>query len=104
MAEAFKEAGMAIVYTSVALVFGFSMFLLSSFVPIFYFGWLVASTMIATTIAALVLLPSVIICFKLDLSTELRWKVLNWLNLGKMFDLDDRPEDMEIERTEEKIA
>ncbi|MCP5106337.1 MAG: MMPL family transporter [bacterium] len=68
MTETFKEAGMAIVYTSIALVAGFSVLMLSQFKPIFFLGWLIAGTMVATTIAALVLLPAVIVYFKLPMT------------------------------------
>ena len=70
MTETYREAGLAIVYTSVALVFGFSVFLFSNFAPIFNFGWLLTSTMVATTFAALVLLPAVIVLFNINLARE----------------------------------
>lgn len=52
------QAGLAIVYTSIALILGFSVLLFSEFVPVFYLGLLVALTMISTTASALLLLPA----------------------------------------------
>ncbi|MCP4131295.1 MAG: MMPL family transporter [bacterium] len=89
MKRTYVEAGMAIVYTSIALIFGFSVLLLSEFKPIMFLGWLVASTMIATTIAALLLLPAVIIFFKIPLEKELDWAVFKRLNLNRFFELDE---------------
>ncbi len=86
----YREAGMAIVYTSIALILGFSVLMLSEFVPVFYLGWLVASTMIATTIAALVLLPSVILLLKIPVDRECNSVILNFINFNKFFQLDNR--------------
>lgn len=57
---AHQEAGLAVVYTSLALIFGFSVLMLSNFVPVFYLGLLVAGVMLSTTFGALVVLPAVI--------------------------------------------
>lgn len=89
MVASHNEAGVAIVYTSLALVFGFSVLLFSKFVPIMYLGLLVTATMIVTTISALLLLPSVIVLFRLPLDKELDWKILRWLNLNALFKLDE---------------
>ncbi|MEA3470829.1 MAG: MMPL family transporter, partial [Thermodesulfobacteriota bacterium] len=53
-------SGKAIVFTSLALVFGFSVLITSHFRPVALFGILTAATMINTTIGALLILPSVI--------------------------------------------
>jgi len=53
-------SGKAILFTSLALVFGFSTLITSNFLPIAMFGILTATTMINTTIGALLILPSVI--------------------------------------------
>jgi len=97
--ETYKEAGMAIIYTSVALILGFSMLLFSKFLPFFDFAWLVVSTMAATTISALVLLPSVIIFFNLKIDKELNWKLFKIINFGKVF--DDKES---LDNKENKIA
>jgi len=55
-----QAAGKAIIFTSLALTFGFSVLLLSTFKPLIDFGLLMMLTMTATTIGALLLLPSVI--------------------------------------------
>lgn len=56
-------AGKAIIYTSVALIFSFTVLYTSSFMPIIYLGILVALTMINATIATLLFLPSIVLCF-----------------------------------------
>ncbi len=53
-------SGKAIIFTSIALVFGFSVLITSNFLPIALFGILTATTMINTTLGALLVLPSVI--------------------------------------------
>ncbi|MBN2041927.1 MAG: MMPL family transporter [Spirochaetes bacterium] len=58
--KSYNEAGMAITYTSIALILGFSVFMFSEFKVLFYFGWLVAFNMVITTIAALVVLPAAV--------------------------------------------
>ncbi|MDY6932595.1 MAG: MMPL family transporter [Spirochaetota bacterium] len=79
-------AGKAIIFTSMALVLGFAVFLLSTFKPNMYFGILIAITMIATTIGALVVLPSVIKATKASLeeskSESIIWK---YLYIGRLF-------------------
>jgi len=53
-------SGRAITYTSLALISGFSILVLSNFTPIILFGILSAVTMVATTLGALIILPAVI--------------------------------------------
>ncbi|MCP4133636.1 MAG: MMPL family transporter [bacterium] len=71
-------SGKAIIYTSAALIFGFLILSVSNFNPIVLFGKLVALTMIATTIGALLVLPSVIKATGVSLeeteSGSLLWK------------------------------
>ncbi|MDO9264401.1 MAG: efflux RND transporter permease subunit, partial [Desulfosalsimonadaceae bacterium] len=55
-----QAAGKAIIFTSLALIFGFSVMLLSTFKPLIQFGLLMMLTMTATTIGALLVLPSAI--------------------------------------------
>jgi hypothetical protein len=55
-----EASGKAIIYTSLALVFGFSVLELSTFRPLVLFGMLMGITMTATTIGALLILPSAI--------------------------------------------
>lgn len=62
-----EEAGLAIIYTSMALIFGFAMLMLSNFNPVFYLGMLISGVMLATTIGALVVLPSVIVALNLKI-------------------------------------
>ncbi len=89
MIHTHREAGVAIVYTSLALIFGFTVLTFSEFIPVIYLGLLVVSTMFSTTITALVLLPSVIVLLKLPIDKELNWRVLRFINLNKLFKLDE---------------
>jgi len=92
--DAIKEtlhiSGKAIIYTSMALILGFSVFLLSNFKPNAYVGMLVAITMVATTLGALVVLPSTIkltgFSFEESGSKSPIWK---YLYIGKYFGLED---------------
>lgn len=88
IAATHKEAGMAIVYTSLAIICGFSVFMFSEFKPVFYLGWLVAFTMLSTTISALVLLPAVINFLKIDLQKESKNKIFKWFDLNKLFNVE----------------
>ena len=55
-----EVAGKAILFTSMALIFGFSVMGLSTFKPLILFGVLMVITMAATTIGALLVLPCAI--------------------------------------------
>jgi predicted RND superfamily exporter protein len=67
-----ESSGKAIIYTSLALIFGFSVMELSVFRPLVLFGLLMGITMIATTIGALLVLPSAIKFTKVKLVQENR--------------------------------
>jgi hypothetical protein len=60
IANALKVSGKAIIYTSMALIAGFAVLTTSSFKPVILFGLLMAVTMAATTIGALLVLPAVL--------------------------------------------
>ena len=81
-----RVSGKAIIYTSLALIFGFSVLTISSFKPVILFGILMAITMIATTIGALLVLPSVIRLTRVNLmrSRSRIWKVINIARFFKM--------------------
>jgi predicted RND superfamily exporter protein len=57
MAVTIREAGRAIVFTSATMVLGFSIFTVASFRPVVYFGGLTALSMITTSVAALFIVP-----------------------------------------------
>jgi predicted RND superfamily exporter protein len=59
-----ESIGHAMYFTSVTIVIGFSILVLSSFIPSIYFGLLVGLAMLIALIAALTLLPQLIIVFK----------------------------------------
>ncbi|MGD9158271.1 MAG: MMPL family transporter [Desulfobacteraceae bacterium] len=56
--------GHAMYYTSVTIIIGFSILVLSNFIPTIYFGLLTGLAMLIALIAALTLLPQLLIFFK----------------------------------------
>ena len=56
--------GYAMYYTSVTIIMGFSILALSNFIPSIYFGLLTGLAMLIALIAALTLLPQLIVVFK----------------------------------------
>jgi len=56
--------GHAMVYTSVAIIIGFSILVLSNFIPSIYFGLFTGLAMFIALISALLLLPELLILFK----------------------------------------
>jgi predicted RND superfamily exporter protein len=82
-------SGKAILFTSIALILGFSIFTVSNFRPVILFGILMAMTMIATTIGALLVLPTIINVSKVDLTQpEGETLLRKYFNLGKIFGLE----------------
>ncbi|MBU0993320.1 MAG: MMPL family transporter [Proteobacteria bacterium] len=82
-----EVSGKAIIYTSLALIFGFIVLTVSNFKPIILFGVLMALTMMATTVGALLILPSVINLTQVNLEKSEAW-YWKYLNLGKVFGLE----------------
>ena len=86
---AHSRAGLAIVYTSVALILGFTVLLFSEFVPVFYLGLLVALAMLSTTLSALILLPAAAYLLnRFQLDREHDWKLLRRIKMSEYFDQD----------------
>jgi predicted RND superfamily exporter protein len=56
--------GKAMHYTSVTIIIGFSILVLSNFIPTVYFGLFTGFAMIAALLAALTLLPQLLLIFK----------------------------------------
>lgn len=56
--------GHAMFYTSVTIIIGFSILVLSNFIPSIYFGLLTGLAMLIALIAALTLLPQLLVLFK----------------------------------------
>ncbi|HCS28257.1 MAG TPA: hypothetical protein DIW43_12435, partial [Spongiibacteraceae bacterium] len=56
--------GKAMYYTSVIIIFGFSILALSNFTPSIYFGLLTGAAMLAALMGSMLLLPRLIIFFK----------------------------------------
>ena len=64
MHRAHASIGRAMFYTSVIIVVGFSVLTLSKFIPSIYFGLLTGLAMLAAILAALTLLPRLILLVK----------------------------------------
>jgi hypothetical protein len=56
--------GKAVFYTTMTIIFGFSILVLSNFIPTIYFGVLIASAMFIAFLAALTVLPKLILLWK----------------------------------------
>ncbi len=81
-------SGKAIIYTSLALILGFSVLLLSNFKPIILFGLLVSITMIVTTLGALLVLPALIKATGISLEkSRSESRVWKYLYIGRFFNL-----------------
>ncbi len=59
-----STVGVAILNTSITIIFGFSILVLSKFIPTIYFGVFTALAMLLAMISVLTLLPSLILVFK----------------------------------------
>ena len=64
MNECHATVGVAILNTSITIVFGFSILVLSKFIPTIYFGLFTGLAMLLAMISVLTLLPSLILMFK----------------------------------------
>ncbi len=59
-----STVGVAILNTSITIVFGFSILILSNFIPTIYFGVFTGIAMLLAMISVLTLLPSLLVVFK----------------------------------------
>ena len=59
-----STVGVAILNTSITIVFGFSILVLSKFIPTIYFGMFTGLAMLLAMISVLTLLPSLILIVK----------------------------------------
>ncbi len=64
MHRSHASIGRAVYYTSMVIVFGFSIMALSQFIPTIYFGLLTGVAMLVAMLASLVLLPKLILLVK----------------------------------------
>lgn len=58
--DAFMESGLAIIYTSLVIAVGFSLFVFSDFLPSVYFGVLTATAMMFALLTDLTILPALL--------------------------------------------
>ena len=59
-----SSIGKAVFYTTMTIIFGFSILMLSNFIPTIYFGVLTGSAMFIALLAALTVLPKLILLWK----------------------------------------
>ena len=59
-----SNIGKAVFYTTMTIIFGFSILVLSNFIPTIYFGVLTAAAMFIALLAALTVLPKLILLWK----------------------------------------
>ena len=59
-----RTVGIAILNTSITIVFGFSILVLSNFIPTIYFGFFTGIAMLLAMISVLTLLPKLLIILK----------------------------------------
>jgi uncharacterized protein len=64
MRRSHESIGYAMYYTSLVIIMGFSILVLSNLIPTIYFGLLTVITMITVLVANLLLLPRLILIFK----------------------------------------
>ena len=64
MRRSHGSIGRAVLYTSVIIIFGFSIMTLSQFIPTIYFGMLTGLAMFAALMASLLLLPKLVLLIK----------------------------------------
>jgi predicted RND superfamily exporter protein len=91
IARTLAVSGKAIIFTSIALIFGFSVLVTSSFIPVILFGILMATTMIATTIGALLILPAAIKITGIELVRRKgseTW-IGRYFDIGRLFGLEE---------------
>ncbi|NOY68631.1 MAG: MMPL family transporter [Deltaproteobacteria bacterium] len=74
-------SGKAILFTSLALIFGFLVMVTSHFLPMVLFGILVSLTMVNTTIGSIVLVPAAIRLTEIDLSPPKGAEKRKYINL-----------------------
>ena len=75
---------MAILNTSVTIVFGFSILVLSNFIPTIYFGIFTGIAMLLAMISVLTLLPKLILTYKPfgdEISEINQWLIYLWNSL-----------------------
>ena len=57
-------SGKGIIYNALSVVVGFCILMLSQFLPVYFFGWLLTFSIIACLIGALTLLPAAVLVFR----------------------------------------
>jgi len=94
---ALHEVGISMVYTSIVLFFGFSIFNISTFGGTKALGMLVSITLLVAMVSNLILLPSLLLTLERSLTTKT-------FKDAELEDEDDTDEDFEQLSKENKIA
>lgn len=69
--------GRGIVFNAISVIVGFTVLLISSFPPIRFFGFLVIISISACLIGALIIIPSILLVFKVDIEPWGKIKIAN---------------------------
>ncbi len=93
--KALRETGVSMIYTSIILFFGFSIFIASKFGGTQALGILVSMTLFIAMLANLVLLPSLLLSLEKRLTTK-AFK-------DPLIEIVDEEEDLELEELEVKV-
>jgi hypothetical protein len=64
MMKVLSTTGQGIVINAISVMVGFAVCMLSSFIPIYFFGWLIVVSIGVCLVAALTLLPVILLNFK----------------------------------------
>jgi len=91
--RALKETGQSMIYTSIILLFGFSIFCLSSFGGTFALGLLTSLTLFGAMLANLILLPSLL----LTMEHSITFKIFR---SEPLFQIYDEEEDIDTQKLE----
>lgn len=57
-------SGKGIIYNAMSVIVGFCVMMLSTFLPVYFFGWLLTFSIVACLVGALTLLPAALLVFK----------------------------------------
>lgn len=99
--NALRETGVSMIYTSIVLFFGFSVFVISDFGGTVALGVLVSITLLVAMLTNLVLLPSLLLTLERSLTTKAFEKesLIHILEEEEDIELDD----LEVQRDDESI-
>ncbi|MCK4715393.1 MAG: MMPL family transporter, partial [Candidatus Marinimicrobia bacterium] len=62
--ETLRTSGKGILYNGISVIIGFSVLLVSGFLPIYFFGFLIVFSIMACLLGALTVMPSILLMIK----------------------------------------